>query len=210
MTLSNKDIIDGLYSHNKDVLEYLYKENFKNALFFITNNSGNKSDAEDIFQDSLITIYSILQEKKLKLRYSFSTFFIGICKNLWYLEIRKRRLTKNNIEYSNFLEISDSKSLLWGNDDFDEYDINDVVIQYEKDNLFRYHFERLTVVCKRVLLLYFDKKPMKDIAVATGFNCEKTVKAKKYKCQEELIKNIKNDPEYNRIVNIIKIEVAEE
>lgn len=209
MTLSNKDIIDGLYSHNKEVVEYIYKENYKSAVSFITNNNGNRHDAEDVFHDALIALYGIINEKKLKLTCAFSTFLIAICKNLWFKEIEKRSRIKNNIDLSISLDRTCSKSLEFGNPKFDEYDVNDIVIQYEKDNLFHFHFERLKDVCKKVLLLYFGKSPMKDIAAATGFNSEKTVKVKKFYCQEELINNIKNDPEYSNIINKIKIEVTE-
>jgi RNA polymerase sigma factor (sigma-70 family) len=206
MALSNKEIIDGLNSHNKEVVEYIYKENYKSAVSFITNNSGNRQDAEDIFHDALIAFYSVLQEKKLKLTCSFSTFFIAICKNLWFKEIDRRYRTKSNIELINYLESSYCKSLKWECENFDEYDINEVVIQYKKDNLFRYHFEQLKDICKKILLMFFEKVPMKDIATATGFNSEKSVKVKKYYCQDELIKNIKDNPEYYKIINEIKNE----
>lgn len=206
MALSNKEILDGLTSHNKEVIEYVYRENYRSTVSFITNNSGNRHDAEDIFHDALIAFYSILQGKNLKLTCSFSTFFTAICKNLWFKEIERRCRSQKNIEIINYIESSSFKSLKWDNSKFDEFDLNDIVLQFEKDNLFRSHFEKLKEVCKNILLMYFEKVPMKEIAIVTGFNSEKTVKVKKFYCQDELINNIKNDPDYNKIINMIKIE----
>ncbi|MBI5219076.1 MAG: sigma-70 family RNA polymerase sigma factor [Bacteroidia bacterium] len=209
MIFSNKEIIDGLRIHNKDVVNYVYKENFKRVFIFITKYYGTKRDAEDIFHDAFISLFNILTEKKFKLSCAFTTFFIAICKNLWFNEIRRRSHTKANTAFNDYLESSCDKSLQWECTDFDEYDINEIIIQCEKDNLFRFHFERMEEICKRVLLLYFGKTPMKEIAAATGFKSEHTVKVRKHYCQEELIKNIKNDPEYNKIIgriNVVKTE----
>lgn len=204
MTLSNKEIIEGLISHNKKIFEYVYLENYKKTVSYITKNYGNRHDAEDVFHDAFIAFYNILQDKKLNLTCSFTTFFISICKNIWFKEIERRSRTQSNIDQFNSVESSFFKNMKWDNAKFDEFDINDVVIQYEKDNLFRCHFEKLKDVCKKILLLYFSKTQMKDIAIATGYKSEQTVKVKKYYCQEELITNIKNDPEYLNIINKLK------
>jgi hypothetical protein len=51
------------------------------------------------------------------------------------------------------------------------------------------------------LQLYFDKVPLKNIAQIMGFKSEKYAKKRKFKCKEYLIKSIKQDLEYNKILS---------
>ena len=49
--------------------------------------------------------------------------------------------------------------------------------------------------------LYFDKVPLKNIAQIMGFKSEKYAKKRKFKCKEYLIKSIKQDLEYKKILS---------
>ena len=71
----------------------------------------------------------------------------------------------------------------------------------ERYRLYQKHFTNLGKDCQKILQLYFDKVPLKNIAQIMGFKSEKYAKKRKFKCKEYLIKSIKQDLEYNKILS---------
>ena len=65
----------------------------------VTQNSGDKEDAKDIFQDAMVIIYEKIRLNKLGLSSAFHTFLFSICRNLWLQELTKRKKWNTKEEY---------------------------------------------------------------------------------------------------------------
>ena len=87
------------------------------------------------------------------------------------------------------------------NDDIYDDGLEKVVDLNERYRLFQNHFANLGKDCQKILQLYFDKVPLKNIAQIMGFKSEKYAKKRKFKCKEYLIKSIKQDLEYKKILS---------
>lgn len=62
--------------------------------------------------------------------------------------------------------------------------------------LFWEMFERLGEDCMKVMRMSFEEWTTEEIQVALGFDNAGSVKVKKFKCKEQLVKLIQADPRY--------------
>ena len=187
---SGIDLLNGIRRNDTIVLQYIYKNFYSNINFFIKKNSGDDDDANDIFQEAIIIIYRKLKTNELVLDCSFETYLYSVCRFLWLKQLDKRKVEKEKIK--------DNQEY---HDDIYDDNLEKVADLNERYRLYQKHFANLGKDCQKVLQLYFDKVPLKNIAQIMGFKSEKYAKKRKFKCKEYLIKNIKQDLEYNKILS---------
>jgi hypothetical protein len=84
-------------------------------------------------------------------------------------------------------------------DIYDDY-LNRTIEMNERYRLYQKHFQNLGKDCQKILQMFFNKIPLRQIAQVMGFKGEKYAKKRKYKCKEYLIKSIKQDMEYKKIL----------
>jgi len=186
---TNEELLRGILRNDNLVLQYIYKNFFYKINFFIKKNSGDDDDSNDIFQEAIIIIYRKLKSNDLVLECSFETYLYSVCRFLWLKQLEKRKTEREKIQ---------------DNHEFHE-DIYDntfeaTVEMNEKYRLYQKHFKNLGTDCQKILQLFFDKVPLKQIAQVMGFQSEKYAKKRKYKCKEYLVKSIKQDIEYRKIL----------
>ncbi|MCL3780472.1 sigma-70 family RNA polymerase sigma factor [Prolixibacteraceae bacterium JC049] len=183
---TKEEILNGILKNDNLVLQYVYKKYFYKINFYIRKNSGNDDDAHDIFQEAIIIVYRRLKENRLEITgASFETYLFAVCKMLWLkqLDIRKNEKV-DYYEDQGFIE------------DVDAEDLQEVVEKHERYRLYQKHFKNLGKDCQKILQLYFDKVPLKQVAQIMGYKSEMYAKKRKYKCKEYLVKSIKQDLDY--------------
>lgn len=189
VSYTNEELLHGILRNDNLVLQYIYKNFFYKISFFIKKNNGDDDDANDIFQEAVIIIYRKLKANDLILDCTFETYLYSVCRFLWLKQLEKRKTEREKIQ---------------DNHDFntDIYDnaFEATVDMNEKYRLYQKHFKNLGTDCQKVLQLFFDKVPLKQIAQMMGFQSEKYAKKRKYKCKEYLVKSIKQDIEYKKIL----------
>ena len=187
---SNLDLLNGILRNDTIVLQYIYKNFYSKINFFIKKNSGDDDDANDIFQEAIIIIYRKLKANELVLDCTFETYLYSVCRFLWLKQLEKRKVEKEKIKDNHDY-----------NEDIYDDGLEKVADLNERYRLYQKHFINLGKDCQKVLQLYFDKVPLKNIAQIMGFKSEKYAKKRKFKCKEYLIKSIKQDLEYSKILS---------
>ena len=187
---TTQDLLNGILRNDTIVLQSIYKNFYSKINFFIKKNNGDDDDANDIFQEAIIIIYRKLKANDLVLECTFETYLYSVCRFLWLKQLEKRKLEKEKIKDNHEY-----------NDDIYDDGLERVVDLNERYRLFQKHFTNMGKDCQKVLQLYFDKVPLKNIAQIMGFKSEKYAKKRKFKCKEYLIKSIKQDLEYKKILN---------
>jgi RNA polymerase sigma factor (sigma-70 family) len=187
---SGIDLLNGIRRNDTIILQYIYKNFYSNINFFIKKNNGDDDDANDIFQEAIIIIYRKLKADELILDCTFETYLYSVCRFLWLKQLDKRKIEKERIK--------DNQEY---HDDIYDDDLEKITDLNERYRLYQKHFTNLGKDCQKVLQLYFDKVPLKNIAQIMGFKSEKYAKKRKFKCKEYLIKSIKQDLEYNKILS---------
>ena len=188
---STLDLLNGILRNDTIVLQHIYKNFYSKINFFIKKNSGDDDDSNDIFQEAIIIIFRKLKANDLVLDdCTFETYLYSVCRFLWLKQLDKRKIEKENIKDNHDYH-----------DDIYDDRLERVADLNERYRLYQKHFTNLGKDCQKILQLYFDKVPLKNIAQIMGFKSEKYAKKRKFKCKEYLIKSIKQDLEYNKILS---------
>jgi len=186
MSIREEDkIIKGLIDGDESVINSFYVNNLPKIRSYILNNSGNKADAEDVFQDALVLTYQKLKENSINLNCSLATYVFAVGRNLWMNTLRKRR----KIVPSN--EITDISEDL-------NISIIEAINNVDKKFLYQKYFVRLGDACQRILLHFFSGKSMAKISELMGYS-EGYARKKKFQCKENLIEMITADPLYREL-----------
>ena len=166
---------------DKQIIEYLRSNKYQKAINglydvlpsakkYICSNSGTSDDAKDIFQDTLVILYKNVQSENFTLSVPLKTYMLGIIKNLWLQELRRRN----------------KMPVIQG-----EIDMPEVVFEEEKDfDLAKAAFNLLGEKCRQLLILfYFKKKSYRQLASFLAFGDERTAKNQKYRCLQKAKEN---------------------
>ena len=106
----------------------------------------------------------------------------SICRNLWLQRLDRKFFSLE------FLELENISSL----QDLSFSDPSEVEV--EKYRLYQVHFLNLSEDCQKILRMFMNKRPLREIAGVMGFKTEKYAKTRKFMCKEKLRNAILNDP----------------
>lgn len=190
MNNSSEQLIASLRKGNRSSYEALYKENYAPVERFIVNNSGTADDAKDIFQDTLLVLFSKLKGDNFELTASLKTYIIAISKNLWFKKLR-------NISYHKEISLTDYQT----NKFYCEIDSS---IEKEKSygEKLQTYLSKITAHCNHLLQsMFFKNKNIEEIQKEYGYSSKHNAQNQKHKCIEQVrkIKNIEEQQENKNV-----------
>jgi len=191
VSYSNDEILRGILRNNSLILRHIYKQYFYKIHSFVTNNSGDSDEANDIFQESIIVIYRKLKENNLILsNCSFETYLFSISKLLWLKQLQRKK--------ESIVKVEDIHG--YAETVIDD-DLSDIIRKNEKYKLFQDHFQKMGKDCQTILQLFFEKVPIKQITEVMGYSSESYTKKRKHQCKEYLVRSIKQDLNFKKIID---------
>jgi RNA polymerase sigma factor (sigma-70 family) len=165
------------------VLKFLYRQNFEVLKVYIVQNSGSEQDAEDIFQEVLVSFIELVRQEKFRGDSSVKTFLYALTRNTWLNELkRKGRADVREMKFEKAKDTidEDAAQKIAGRESRKQ--VMDVV-------------EKLGEQCKKILLAYYyEDRSMKEIVDIAGYDSEQVVRNKKYKCLKQLEQMLTADP----------------
>ena len=180
---SDEAILEGLRLRSDYIINFAYKEFYPLIKFLVTDNGGAEEDAEDIFQDGIVTLYNKIILNQLELNSSFKTYMYSVCRNLWLQKLNKRKFIFNKLnDVEHYIDIP--KDMLQDTS----------IEETEMQRIIQTHFLSLPEECQRVLRLFIQKKPLQEIAGIMGFKTENYARTRKYLCKQDLKKRVADDP----------------
>ncbi len=187
---SDEQILKGVLRHDSLILQYIYKQFYYKISYFVRKNQGSEDDASDIFQEAIIIIYRKLKENDLIFeKSSFAGYLFSVCRFLWLKQLEKRRIERERL----------NDTLPFQENLYDE-NLVELVNKNERYGLYQKHFATLSTDCQKLMQLFFEKVPLKEIAKIMGYKSDKYAKTRKFKCKEILVKRIKQDTEFKKIL----------
>jgi RNA polymerase sigma factor (sigma-70 family) len=163
--MSDQKILEFFKTGQRDkAFKHLYKL-YPKIERLILSKGGQKQDAKDVFQESLIVLYRNLHKSEFNLTASIYTYLYAVSRFVWSdIQKTNSKIPKNEFDI-NIEDVSKS-------------------VQEEKKYQFAEHaFLQLGERCQQLLLMFYHKKmSFKDIAKVMQFKSEKIAKNQKYKC----------------------------
>tara|TARA_R110002096_G_scaffold137208_2_gene290340 strand:+ start:9465 stop:10046 length:582 start_codon:yes stop_codon:yes gene_type:complete len=181
--------IDGLLKNNSFIIQAIYDKFVPKVVNYIKLNSGSSDEAQDVIQDTLITIYNQASEKKLQLTCPFDAYFFLLCKRKWLNELKKSLNKKVTINEEVLSKDDEAQELAF-----------ETSIFGEKQALFTEMFNKLGTACKDLLTATFKIKPMEDVAKSLGVTYAYARK-KKSLCIGKLTELVRESPKFNQLNN---------
>lgn len=172
----------------------LYQEHAAVARSFIMGRGGSEQDADDIFQETVISFIDTVQKGKFRFESGIRTFLISISKNLWLNELRKRQRSDNR-----------EKIFETGREQEDA-GASEAIGDRELKQQLQKMLDGLGESCRKILILfYYENLPMKEIVSHLHYENEQVVRNKKYKCLQQLTEMLKENPvaakQINELIN---------
>lgn len=186
-TTAPQDYITAILTGDPKQLQQLYRQLFPMIRDMVWKYGGSEQDARDVFQDAVMVIYQKAKQPEFQLTSQFSTLLYGIALNLW----RSHQKKKTN------QEVMIPEDAQYIADDLSEFDH----LKLERQSLFDKAFAQLGEDCQRLLLLFFQKKSMDEIATEIGFGSDNYAARRKHTCKERLVDMIKSYPEFRELRN---------
>ncbi len=181
--------IDGLFKNNSFVIQAIYDKFAPKVINYIKQNSGDSDKAQDVIQDTLITIYNQASQNKLQLTCPFDAYFFLLCKRKWLNELKK----------SSNKEVTINEDVLSKGDEAQELAFETSVFG-EKQALFTEMFQKLGTACKDLLTATFKIKSMEEVAKSLGVTYAYARK-KKSLCIGKLTELVRESPKFNQLNN---------
>lgn len=180
----NKQLIEGLQSGEREAVMEIYKQYYGRISSWVKENKGNKSDAEDLFQDAISVIFQQLQ-KGLQIEHQFYTYLFSICRNLWFKRLRDDRILRNG----------DDKALPQIVEEADTAEDD----RQLKEVIFRRKFAQLGEKCRKILKLAQQGKSPDEIAEQLSLKSGRHATNRKSYCKQQLAEMVQNDPLYKEL-----------
>jgi RNA polymerase sigma factor (sigma-70 family) len=183
---TDQELVEALLTNGRiqdEAIRFLYLRYYAGLTQFVLFNGGNEQDADDIFQETVVSFVEMVRLGKFRQEASVKTMMFTINRNIWYTEVTKRgkRETRNKLYVAGHQEA--------------EQDISDYISGREARAAVMDVMEKLGDGCKKILLLfYYDNLSMKEILEQTNFENEQVVRNKKYKCLKQLEQMMQENP----------------
>jgi RNA polymerase sigma factor (sigma-70 family) len=185
-TFSDTSLIEGVRKQDGKILNWLYDNYLPAVRSYVYNNSGTAEDVSDVFQDSIITLYTQITDGKLVLETDLKGYFFGIARNVWSAKLRKQRKT-TELEF----DVADEE---------DTEGLNNLILEKVVNRA----FQKLKPDHQMVLNLFAEGFSYEEIAIKMGLKNEVYARRKKYLCKEILLDLLKEDPEYQDYIRFLK------
>ena len=164
-------------------IRHLYRTQFNITTAYIKQNNGSEEDAEDIFQEVVLTFIELVKKDKFRGESSISTFLYALTRNTWLNELKKRGRAK--LREEKFEKAKETTSI----------DVSHFIINREMKLQLMQLVASLGETCKKILLaFYFENRAMKEILEILDYENEQVIRNKKYKCLKQLEQMINHDP----------------
>ena len=163
-------LFEAIRRGQSDAFRKVYVEHFGMVRYMIINNSGTEDEAKDIFQEAMVVLYEKVSAGNFELSSSLKTWIYAVCRNKWLKQLEKKKKNFRFTDFETFDRVAEETE-----------DVNPL------HESLRNSMSRLGVGCRKILLLfYYFKKSMEEIAVDLNYTNADNVKAQKYKCIQKL------------------------
>ena len=186
--INEEKFIRGLQENDNRTIRVVYESFYPYVERLVVFNNGTVHDAKDVLQNALIELMITLKKPDFNFSTSIISYLYGISRNLWLMELRKRKST-NNV-YSNFSKLESNRQ----SPEFMKG------LKQKKLKLYIKYFEKLGKECQKLLNYILNELNSKEIKRRMKYKTMDYTNLRKHHCKKKLATMISKDPEFKNIV----------
>lgn len=183
--LPDKELVANLRAGKSmdEAIKTIYRNHFESLCWYIMNNSGSRQDAEDVFQEVVLSFIDLVQKDKFRGESTVKTFLFSLNRHTWLNELKRRgRALTREEKYERGQERT-------------ELDAGHYIADREGKAEVTRLVGELGETCRKILLLfYYENLSMREILETLHYENEQVVRNKKYKCLKQLEQMITEKP----------------
>ena len=166
-----------------ETIKALYRSYFNSLGWYVMNNSGSRQDAEDVFQEVMVSFIDLVQKDKFRGESTVKTFLFSLNRFTWLNELKRRgRAMVREEKFERGQERV-------------ELDTSHLIADREGKAEVARLVGELGESCRKILLLfYYENLSMKEILDTMHYENEQVVRNKKYKCLKQLEQMVNENP----------------
>jgi len=182
--------IDALLKEDVAAITTIYEKWGAECKRFVLSNNGNTQDADDLFQESLLTVLRKAKFKNFELTVPFGGYLYFIYRNKWIDTLRKQKNYLLRIqEIERYTDKYTSKEMA-----------NETELTNKKMQLFYACFQQLGEACKTLIGGRLKKKTSKEIMKQLNLPSSNAVDFRMHKCRKQLKKIIEQHPDFKELI----------
>jgi len=172
-----------LGSRLDESIKTIYRNYFESLGWYVINNNGTRQDAEDIFQEVVLSFIDLVQKDKFRGESTVKTFLFSLNRHLWLNELKRRgRALAREEKYGKGQERT-------------SLDVSHLIVNKEDRNKVIELVGKLGDTCKKILVLfYYENRSINEILKTLHYENEQVVRNKKSKCLKQLTAMINENP----------------
>lgn len=177
-------------------VRFLYRQYYEVLSIYTRQNNGTEQDAEDVFQEVVVTFIDLVNQHKFRGESTIKTFLYSLNRHIWLNELKKRnRMQQRNLKFESSRDQA-------------EADVSTHIASREARGQVMKIIDQLGDACKQVLMaFYYQDLQVKDMLAFLPYENEQVIRNKKYKCLKKLEEMLHEDP---TLANNLKILLAYE
>ena len=185
------ELFEALRTETPAAFEHLYRQYYRMAAAYVTQNGGSSDDAQDVFQETLVALVKNLRKPDFALQAKLSTYLYAVARKIW-LYRRRGQTADTPIE---------NQTLAQQVPDLTDELLSEKTTHEQKHLIMARIFAQIGADCRELLRrYYYEDTPLKDIARIMGFT-EAFVRVKKNRCMNDFRERVANDSEYQTLQN---------
>lgn len=186
---ADQKYIDALLTHDQRLISEIYQRFSPNMKAYLLSRGSNEEDAGDVFQEALIDIYKLANDKQFVLTCPFEAFLLLVCKRKFFNKTKKASLkVVTNGEEDAYTNIPGDANASAG----------EHVNQLGREELVMSILNQMGN-CKEVILKSLLKKPQEEVAEEMGMTYA-YFRKRKSNCMGELAELVRNNPKFKNLV----------
>jgi RNA polymerase sigma factor (sigma-70 family) len=175
--LTNATLLERLRAEDTASFALLYTHYFPTVAAYVQQNSGSRTDAEDLFQETIVVLLQKVRQPNFVLTSSLKTYLYAIARHLWLKRLRNQRLV---FQEEVPLYALETPMEPWTCEEPPEKSIEEKV---------QIWLQKITQHCQRLLkALFFYQQPMTELMETMGWKNRHTADNQKYKCMQQMKK----------------------
>jgi RNA polymerase sigma factor (sigma-70 family) len=172
--LSNQEILLALQQQNiEKPVATLYNTYHATVQALVLAQGGSEADADDVFQDAMLSFVNTVKAGKFRGDSSIKTFFVSIARHIWFNELRSRQRRENR--HQQLAVVSQ-----------DDVEVP-AQTMFVRTNHLQQVFDQIGDICKQILVgFYYKQLNMRQLLQQFSFENEQVLRNKKSKCLKKV------------------------
>ncbi|MEX2350108.1 MAG: sigma-70 family RNA polymerase sigma factor [Flavobacteriaceae bacterium] len=180
--IKDQYVVDKLKEEDLKTLDEVYLTYKKEFILFARTFSIPEDDIADVYQETIISLYENIQNKKLEhLTSTLKTYLFAIGKFKIYKQLQKNKSLTHG---GNVIHISE------------EMQVFETEVDGERQQLLKKGLQQLGAKCRKILELYYYKgMTLDEIQAELDYTSKDVLKSQKSRCLKQLKELVKKSYE---------------